>query len=81
MTLERSAVGWPTLEISDGAYRLISKQVTLTAVGGDIGPVNTSFISTSIDNSGILVAFVTFDVPRTIINGSSLIASYQAALH
>ena len=80
MLIERSAVGWPTLEINEGAYRLVSKTITITAVGGDIGPVNTSFISTTIDNSGSLVAFVTFDVPRTILDGSSLIATYQASL-
>jgi hypothetical protein len=79
--IERSDIGWPTIELHDGAYRVVSKQVTITASGGDIGPVNTGYIASTLDNTGILVAFVNFDVPRTILNGSSLLAKYQVTLH
>ena len=78
--IERTDVGWPTIELNEGAWRIVSKQVTITASGGDIGPVNTGFLATTLNNTGLLVAFVNFDVPRTILDGSSLIARYQVKL-
>jgi len=78
--IEKSEVGFPTIELYDGHYRTISKQVTFTASGGAIGPVNTGYLATTLDNSGLLISFVNFDVPRTIIDGSSLLAKFQITL-
>jgi len=78
--IERSDVGFPTIELHEGDYRIISKQVTFTATGGDIGPVNTGYLATTSTNLGKLIAFVNFDVPRTILNGSSLLAKFQVKL-
>ena len=44
LELERSAVGFPTVEQDDGDWRWVSKQLTLTASGGTIGPVNGAFL-------------------------------------
>jgi len=78
--IERSAVGWPTIALHESAWRIISKEVTITAAGGDIGPVSTGYLATTLNNTGILIAFVNFDVPRTILDGSSLVAKYQVKL-
>jgi len=71
--VERSTVGFPTLEIHDGDYRVISKEVTFSSVGGEIGPVNTVFVSNTPDNSGKLIAFVGLSLTRTILDGDSMI--------
>lgn len=78
--IERSAVGFPTLELHQGDYRVISKQVTFTASGGEIGPVSAIFLATTSGNSGKLVAFVILSMQRTLLNGDSLIASFTVKL-
>lgn len=69
--IERNSTGWPTIELSDGDYRLTSKYVTFTASGGDIGPVTTAFLATSSDNTGKLVAYASLPIERTILDGDS----------
>lgn len=80
VAIERTRVGWPTFELHGGDWRLVSKQVTFTATGGEIGPVNTAFLATTSDNLGYLIAFVNFDVERTILDGGSLIVSLWVKL-
>ena len=75
--VERSTTGFPTKELDSGDYRLISKDVTFTAVGGDIGPVITAFLATTSDNSGKLIAFKSLPVTRTITTGNSGIISIR----
>jgi hypothetical protein len=77
--IERSSVGWPTFEIDDdGDWRLTSKEITIQASGGDIGPVDGGFLGTSSDNSGYLIGAVATGVQRTIWAGASLIVQLRA---
>jgi hypothetical protein len=70
--IERSAVGWPTLmQNTDGSWTITSKQLTMTASGGDIGPVNGYFLCTSSDNSGVLLGSTAFGQEITILNGET----------
>ena len=72
VTLERSAVGWPTKEINSGDYQVVSKSIVFTASGGTIGPVTHGVIATSTDNTGLLVTYYAFSVSRTLQDGDSL---------
>lgn len=78
--IERSATGWPTIELSDGDYRLTSKYVTFTASGGDIGPVTTAFLATTADNTGKLIAYAALPISRTILDGDSAQARIKIKL-
>jgi len=80
MRVERSAVGWPTIEKHEGDWRVVSKTLTLTASGGDIGPVNGSFLCTSSDNTGTLIGSLSFGVERTIIDGDGIDITMKAKL-
>lgn len=71
--IERSTTGFPTKELSDGDYRLISKPVTFTAVGGAIGPVTTAYLATTSDNTGKLICYKGLSVTRTIASGDSAV--------
>jgi len=77
MLVERSVVGFPTIELDSGDWRVISKEVTFTALGGEIGPVNTVFLSNTSDNSGILIAYVALSLTRTILDGDSMIVKMR----
>jgi len=70
---ERSNVGWPTLEQNDGDWQVVSKEIGLTAAGGDIGPVNGAFLGTSLDNFGVLIGAVAMKIERTILAGDTII--------
>lgn len=78
--IERGPIGFPTLEIYEGDYRIQSKELAWTAVGGTIGPVRTVFLATSLDNGGYLVAFVNMTAPRIITDGSTLTVRFQIRL-
>jgi len=69
--IERTVVGFPTKELDSGDYRLISKEVTFTADGGDIGPVTTAYLATTSNNTGKLISFRALPVTRTITDGNS----------
>jgi len=73
-TIERSATGWPTIEVDSLDWRVVSKEISWTASGGDIGPVNTCFLATSSDNTGLLIAYLNLPVERTILDGDTLYA-------
>lgn len=79
--IERSNVGWPTIELDDdGDWRVVSKEVTLTASGGSIGPIDGGFLGTSSDNTGTLFGVVAASVQRTILAGDSLIIQIKAKI-
>jgi hypothetical protein len=70
LSVARSTIGFPTLEQDDdGNWRVISQEVTFTASGGDIGPINGAFLATSSDDTGALVGAVAAGVERTIVAG------------
>jgi hypothetical protein len=72
LQIERSDVGFPTLDQYEGHWRVTTKEVSLTAVGGDIGPINGAFLCTSSDNTGKLIGAVAIDPERTIIAGDTI---------
>jgi hypothetical protein len=78
--VEASAVGFPVKDMFEGDYRLTSKELTFTASGGDIGPVNTVFLATTDDNTGKLIAFLDLPLTRTILNGDSMIVQFEVIL-
>lgn len=81
LVIERSEVGFPTLELDDdGDWRAVSKEITLTASGGDIGPIDGGFLGTSIDNTGVLIGVVAASVQRTVKAGDSMIIQLKAKI-
>lgn len=70
--IARSVVGWPTIEKHENDWRVVSDTITLTASGGNIGPVNGAFLCTSIDNTGVLIGAVAMTVSRTIPAGDKI---------
>lgn len=80
LACERSDVGWPTIEQDAGDYRVISKELSLTALGGSIGPVNGAFIGTSLDNSGSLIGAVVMVIERTVLAGDIIIFQLRVKL-
>jgi hypothetical protein len=78
--LEASSEGFPTKEIDAGDYMLTSKEITFTATGGNIGPVSTAFLATTLDNEGRLMAFVSLALQRTILENDSMIIQIKIKL-
>lgn len=78
--VERSSIGWPTIEKHEGDWRVVSKTLSMTASGGDIGPVNGAFLCTSSDNTGTLIGVLSFGVERTVIDGDSIDIAMKAKL-
>lgn len=71
--IERSNVGFPTIDQFEGHWRVITKEGSITAVGGDIGPINGAFLCTSIDNLGVLICTVAIDPESTILSGETIL--------
>jgi len=78
--LERSSIGFPTKELSEGDYRIVSKELTFTASGGDIGPVTTAYLSTTSNNTGKLIAFRSLSLTRTVIDGDEMVVQMRIKL-
>jgi hypothetical protein len=78
--VERSTVGFPTKEMDALAYRLVSKVLSFTASGGDIGPVITAYLTTTSDNTGKLLAFRSLAMTRTIIDGDTMTIQFRIKL-
>ena len=78
--LERSTVGFPTKELNEGDWRLVSKEVTFIASGGDIGPVTTAYLATTLDNTGKLLAFRTLSLTRTVLDGDEMVVQMRIKL-
>jgi len=70
--IERSVVGWPTIEFHENDWRVVSKTITMTASGGNIGPVNGAFLCTSSNNTGVLIGGVAMSMSRTIPAGDDI---------
>ena len=77
---ERDSTGFPTLEDDDGDWRVVSKEITITATGGAIGPVNGAFLGTSLNNSGVLVGAIAMGAEQTIVENDSLIFQMRIKL-
>lgn len=77
---ERSEVGFPTLESDEGDWRVISKEITITASGGAIGPVNGAFLGTSLNDAGSLIGAIAMGAEQTIIENDSLIFQMRIKL-
>jgi len=80
LACERSDVRWPTIEKNEGDYRVVSKELSLTASGGSIGPINGAFIGTSLDNSGSLIGAVAMVIERTVLVGDTIIFQLRTKL-
>jgi len=80
LVCERSDIGWPTIELNEGDYRVVSKELSLTASGGSIGPVNGAFIGTSLNNSGSLIGAVAMVIERTVLAGDTIIFQLRVKL-
>jgi hypothetical protein len=70
--IERSATGFPVIEIDEGDYRVVSKAVTWIASGGQIGPVNVMYLATTSDNTGKIICAISLETQRTLQDGKSL---------
>jgi len=57
---------------------VVSKEIELTASGGNIGPVNGAFIATTLDNSGSLIGAVAMAVERTVLAGDRILFQIRA---
>ena len=77
IAVERSTVGFPTLDQHEGHWRVTSKEVTFTAAGGDIDAVNGAFLCTSSDGTGSLIGAVAAGTSRIIFSGDSSIVSLK----
>jgi len=75
--IEKNSTGFPIKELDQGSYRLVSKVVTFTASGGQIGPVITAYLSTSTDNLGKLIAYRSLAMTRTILDGDSMTIQFR----
>jgi hypothetical protein len=78
--VERSTTGFPTKELDLGAWRIISKVLSFTASGGQIGPVITAYLATSSDNSGKLIAFRSLSLTRTILDTDTMTIQFRIKL-
>jgi len=68
-SIARTTLGWPTIEKHENDWRVVSVQISFTAVGGNIGPVSGAFLCTSLDNSGVLIGALSMTFERTIPAG------------
>lgn len=76
--IERSIIGFSTIELHEGDYRITSKELSIEASGGSIGPVDKAFLCTSSDASGNLLSIVNFPGgSRTIASGETLTFSLK----
>ena len=79
--IPRSAIGFPTIDIEDGNFRITSKQVswTSTAVAA-WSPINFLFLSTTSDNSGVLVCSLNLSTQRTLAPGDIINIQFKIKL-
>lgn len=78
--ITRDAVGFPVMELNLGDYRVVSKEVSFTASGGDIGPINTVYLATTSDNTGKLLCYLALSLERTILQGDEAFISLRIKL-
>jgi len=70
--IERSTVGWPSIEKHEGDWRVISKMITYTASGGNIGPITGAFFGTGAASTGALIGSLSWGIEKTIESGASI---------
>ena len=75
--IERSTIGFPTKEIDTGAYRIVSKTVSFSAVGGSIGPITNAYLATTSDNTGKFLAFRALSITRTILDTDTMTIQFR----
>ena len=68
------------MEKHDGDWRWISKELTLTASEGNIGPISGAFLCTSLDNLGSLIGAIATAVERTVLPGDKIIFTLRVKL-
>ena len=78
--IERTNIGFPTIEQNDGDWRVVSKEIEIVASGGNIGPVSGAFLGTSLDNTGTLIGSLAFGVERTVLPGDTMTLQFRAKL-
>lgn len=78
--VERSSVGFPTKELDVGAYRIVSKTLSFTASGGQIGPVTNAYLATTTDNTGKFIAFRALSITRTILDGDTMTIQFRVKI-
>ncbi len=67
-----ASTGQFTVDILGGIYRATSQIVTFSATGTGWGPVKNLFMTTSADNSGILIASNPLSNTITLTNGDAV---------
>ncbi len=79
--VERSATGWPQLLIdtNDNNFQAISKVVSFEA-NTSWSMVNKLFMSTTSDNSGLLISFGNLSTDRTLVENDILDITYKIKL-
>ena len=80
--IERTAVGWPTIDVVNGIYRGLSKTVNFAASGAAIGPYNRAFLCNVVSGtSGVLLAISgEFPSAQTIADGQDQDIAYELFL-
>jgi hypothetical protein len=61
-----------TLQLNNGIYEALTQIVSFTAHGGSWGPVQSMFLATTSDNTGVLVASVPLSQPATLQDGDAV---------
>jgi len=75
--LSRNEVDFPVLELNEGDYQLTTKEMTITASGGSIGPLNKAFMATSATDVGFLLSFISLPTTVTIQDGDNITFSIK----
>lgn len=81
-TIERSTVGWPTLSLQAGDYRVDSKTLTWTNTGATAWSAATTFVlaTAASGTAGKLLAFRDLSATRTLQPNDQLQASIRLSL-
>lgn len=61
-----------SIQIVNDVYQALSEIVTFSAQGGSWGPVANLFLTTTADNSGVLLASVPLSQPATLLDGDAI---------
>lgn len=73
LEIPRSVVGWPTLELDLGDWRVTSKLAIFEAVGGNIGPFKSVFLTdVASGTDGKLIAYTAFSEDQTILEDAGM---------
>lgn len=75
--IERSTVGWPTLNNDGLNMAALSKVVTFGPATSTWPTVQTAVLSTSSDNTGFLIDATTLSQTRQLLSGQTLQAQFK----